>query len=146
MDIPPQVRSHPGSRRTSIGSGAGSPNSQSHMLSPLYNESPAPSRSASIISSAEGITTQTATQRFAIVPDETLIVHPDEIEQDDDLHNPDNLDQERDFRFWTRRGLVNVGGLGLVVLGILTLFIASPIVWVSLIPISSSTRRTAELT
>ena len=100
------------------------------MLTP-YNESRGPSRPESV-SSADGFTTQTVVQRFAIIPDETLIIHPEEIEQDDDLHNPDTLEKDRDFRIWTKRGAVNVGGLALVMFGLLTLFIASPIMWVDL--------------
>lgn len=53
---------------------------------------------------------------------------PEDVENDDYLHNPDPDDENtRECDIFTKRGLVNVGGLGLIVVGILILFIGYPI-------------------
>lgn len=58
-----------------------------------------------------------------------LIVYPKDIEADDELHAPDGKKIDRDFNFWTKRGLVNLGGLALLVGGILFLFIGYPVIF-----------------
>jgi hypothetical protein len=51
------------------------------------------------------------------------------VEKDDYLHNPDPSDKDRECNIFTRRGIVNVGGLAFLVLGILTLFIGYPVLY-----------------
>ncbi|KAF3147695.1 hypothetical protein TWF594_002285 [Orbilia oligospora] len=58
-----------------------------------------------------------------------LIVYPRDIEADDELHAPDGKKIDRDFNFWTKRGVVNLGGLVLLVGGILFLFIGYPVIF-----------------
>jgi hypothetical protein len=41
------------------------------------------------------INTQTISQRYNIVPSEGLLVFPEELENDDYLHNPDLSDRDR---------------------------------------------------
>jgi hypothetical protein len=57
---------------------------------------------------------------------------PEDVEKDDYLHNPDPNDKEK-MKFselFTKRGFLNVGGLALITLGLLTLFIGYPIMYV----------------
>jgi len=58
-----------------------------------------------------------------------LLLYPEDIEKDDDLHSPDS-DESRDCDIFTKRGFVNVGGLGLITLGLLALFIGYPALYV----------------
>lgn len=52
-------------------------------------------------------------------------MYPEDIEKDDDLHNPDR-DEQRDCDVCTKRGFANVGGLVLITLGLLFVFIGYP--------------------
>ena len=61
-----------------------------------------------------------------------MLLYPEEIEKDDWLHNPDNNDNEKnDCDIFTKRGMINVGGLAFITLGILLLFIGYPVLYVS---------------
>lgn len=71
--------------------------------------------------------TQTVSEKYNILPlaGNGLLLYPEDIEKDDDLHNPDG-DESRDCDIFTKRGFANVGGLALITLGLLTLFIGYP--------------------
>ncbi|KAK2745708.1 hypothetical protein FQN57_003605 [Myotisia sp. PD_48] len=111
------------SRRTSWSSEQGS-----RGLSPYGN----PFEDSRLISRTgsedDEITTQTVVEKFAINPDGNLLIYPHDIENDDYLHNPDPNEKDRRCDIWNRRGIVNLGGLILLVLGVITLFVASPVV------------------
>lgn len=112
------------SRRTSWSSDA---TRDSPFASP-FDDSRAPSRAGS----EEDLNTQTVSEKFNILPSAGLLLFPEDVEKDDYLHNPDPNDKDkRDCDIWNRRGLVNVGGLALLSLGILALFIGYPVLYVS---------------
>lgn len=114
------------SRRTSWSSeGGGEREGPGYAFSPLW-EYQSHSR---IGTDDDPVTTQTVVEKYAIMPSENLLVFPEDVEKDDYLHNPDPNDRRRDCNIWTRRGAVNVVGLAVVVLGILTLFIVYPILY-----------------
>jgi hypothetical protein len=70
-------------------------------------------------------------EKYNIQPSAGLLLFPEDIENDDYLHNPDADDQDkRECDIFTKRGMVNVGGLGFIVVGILVLFIGYPILYV----------------
>lgn len=94
-----------------------------------FADSRSPSRSGSRADSDEdNVNTQTVSEKYNILPSAGLLLFPEDIEKDDYLHNPDPKGkEERDCDIWTRRGIVNVGGLALITLGILTLFIGYPV-------------------
>ncbi|KAF3911419.1 hypothetical protein ABW20_dc0103603 [Dactylellina cionopaga] len=69
------------------------------------------------------------TEKFNIFPDDTLLMYPKDIEADDELHAPDGKKVDRDFNFWTKRGIVNLGGLLLLIGGIMFLFIGYPVIF-----------------
>lgn len=75
--------------------------------------------------------TQTVTEKYNCVPTPGLLVFPEDVELDDEMHNPDPDEKEhRDGNIWTKRGAVNLGGLGLLLLGMLSLFIIWPVLYV----------------
>jgi len=85
------------------------------------------------------VNTQTVSEKYNILPSAGLLLFPEDIEKDDYLHNPDPNGEPRDCDIFTKRGLVNVGGLAFMTIGILVLFIGYPALYVSiLIPITSS--------
>ena len=94
-----------------------------------FADSRSPSRSGSRADSDDdNVNTQTVSEKYNILPSAGLLLFPEDVEKDDYLHNPDPKGkEERDCDIWTRRGLVNVGGLALITLGILTLFIGYPV-------------------
>ena len=94
-----------------------------------FSDSRSPSRSGSRADSDDdNVNTQTVSERFNILPSEKLLLYPEEVEKDDYLHNPDPKGrEERDCDIWTTRGIANIGGLALITLGILTLFIGYPV-------------------
>jgi hypothetical protein len=94
-----------------------------------FADSRSPSRSGSRADSDDdNVNTQTVSERYNILPSAGLLLFPEEVEKDDYLHNPDPKGkEERDCDIWTTRGIVNVGGLALITLGILTLFIGYPV-------------------
>ncbi|KAF2404929.1 beta-glucan synthesis-associated protein KRE6 [Trichodelitschia bisporula] len=72
------------------------------------------------------INTQTVGEKYGIFPSSDLIIFPEDVEKDDDMHTPDPNDLENDCDCTSRRGLLNCGGLILLTLGILMLFIGYP--------------------
>jgi hypothetical protein len=92
-----------------------------------FDDSRAPSRAGS----DDDLNTQTVSEKFNILPSAGLLLFPEDVEKDDYLHNPDpNEKEKRDCDIFTRRGVVNVGGLAILALGILFLFIGYPILYV----------------
>lgn len=87
----------------------------------------ADSRPGSRAGSDEDVNTQTVSEKYNILPlaGNGLLLYPEDIEKDDDLHNPDG-DESRDCDVFTKRGFANVGGLVLITLGLLVLFIGYP--------------------
>jgi beta-glucan synthesis-associated protein KRE6 len=76
----------------------------------------------------ENLNTQTVSEKYNILPSAGLLLFPEDVEKDDYLHNPDPSGKEpRDCDIFTRRGIVNVGGLALITIGILFLFIGYPV-------------------
>lgn len=73
------------------------------------------------------VNTQTVTEKYNITPTDGLLLFPEDVEKDDYLHNPDPSDRERECDIWNRRGLINVGGLILLTIGFLVLFIGYPV-------------------
>lgn len=93
-----------------------------------FDDSRAPSRAGS---DDDNVNTQTVSEKYNILPSAGLLLFPEDIEKDDWLHNPDpNEKEKRECDIFTRRGLVNVGGLALITMGILVLFIGYPILYV----------------
>lgn len=72
------------------------------------------------------LSTQTVTEKFDIGPTTSLLWDPAYVEDDDDLHDPTKDNPKRDTDIWTRRGMVNLGGLFLIIFGLLVIFIAVP--------------------
>ena len=114
------------SRRTSISSDAPFRDSKFYGANP-FGDSRAPSRAGS---DDENINTQTVSEKYNILPSAGLLLFPEDVEKDDYLHNPDPNEKEpRECDIFTKRGFVNVGGLGLITLGLLVLFIGYPILY-----------------
>lgn len=114
------------SRRTSFSSdGKGG-----YGLDPFADSSAtsrAPSRAGS---DDEHVNTQTVSEKYNILPSAGLLLFPEDIEKDDWLHNPDpNEKEQRECNIFTKRGFANIGGLALMVLGLLVLFIGYPILY-----------------
>ncbi|KAF1991447.1 glycoside hydrolase family 16 protein [Aulographum hederae CBS 113979] len=112
------------SRRTSWSSEGSSRDSRNPFMSP-FDDSRAPSRAGS--SDDEFVNTQTVSEKYNILPSAGLLLFPEDIEKDDYLHNPDPNDKDRDCDVFSKRGVVNIGGLALITLGLLVLFIGFPI-------------------
>lgn len=89
-----------------------------------FHDSRAPSRAGS---DGDDVNTQTVSEKFNIMPTDGLLLFPEDVEKDDYLHNPDPADKDRDCDVWNRRGILNVGGLALLTIGILVLFIGYPL-------------------
>ena len=91
-----------------------------------FEDSRTPSRAGSDDDNI--VNTQTVSEKYNILPSAGLLLFPEDVEKDDYLHNPDPNEKEgRECDIFTKRGLANVGGLGLIVLGLLVLFIGYPI-------------------
>lgn len=116
------------SRRTSWTS-EGSRDSKYGPFASPFDDSRAPSRAGS---DDEGVNTQTVSEKYNILPSAGLLLFPEDVEKDDWLHNPDPNEKEKlQFRdCFSKRGLVNVGGLVFLIGGILVLFIVYPILYV----------------
>lgn len=112
------------SRRTSWSSEGGS-ESRGYFY-PRYEDMRSPSYGEG---DGDDVNTQTVTEKFNIMPSEGLLLFPEDVEKDDYLHNPDPNDKERDCDIWNRRGIVNGGGLVLLTLGLLMLFIGYPVLY-----------------
>ena len=78
-------------------------------------------------SDEENLNTQTVSEKYNILPSAGLLLFREDVEKDDYLHEPDPKGEPRECDIFTRRGLVNVGGLALITLGILVLFIGYPV-------------------
>ncbi|MCJ1267455.1 hypothetical protein MMC22_007340 [Lobaria immixta] len=112
----------PSSRRTSWSSD----NRDSRYGMNPFEDSRAPSRAGSDDDNV--VNTQTVSEKYNILPSAGLLLFPEDVEKDDYLHNPDANEKEtRECDIFTKRGIVNVGGLGLIVVGIIVLFIVYPI-------------------
>ena len=112
------------SRRTSLDSDGKRPDTKLIGADP-FADSRAPSRTGS---DDDNVNTQTVSEKYNILPSAGLLLYPEDVEKDDWLHNPDPNDkEERDCNMFNRRGVVNVGGLSLFVLGLLILFIGYPV-------------------
>jgi hypothetical protein len=89
-----------------------------------FDDSRAPSRAGS----EEDLNTQTVSEKFNIHPSAGLLLFPEDIEADDALHNPEPGEKDkRDCDIFTKRGIVNLGALGIMCIGLLFLFIGYPI-------------------
>lgn len=75
------------------------------------------------------VNTQTVSEKFNIMPTDGLLLFPEDVEKDDYLHNPDPADREGECDIWNRRGMMNVGGLVVLTVGLLVLFIGYPIMY-----------------
>lgn len=91
----------------------------------VFDDSRAPSRADS---DDMDLNTQTVSEKYNIMPSAGLLLFPEDVEKDDWLHNPDPNDKDRDrCDVFTKRGMVNVGGLLLICIGVLSLFIGYPV-------------------
>ncbi|KAF2089939.1 glycoside hydrolase family 16 protein [Saccharata proteae CBS 121410] len=127
-ESPSPMRSPSGysSRRTSWSSDSvGSRESRMGPFASPFDDSRAPSRAGS---DEEAVNTQTVSEKYNILPSAGLLLFPEDVEKDDWLHNPDpNEKEKRDCDIFSKRGMMNVGGLALLTLGLLMLFIGYPI-------------------
>lgn len=114
------------SRRTSWSSDAGSRDSRLGPFASPFDDSRAPSRAGS----DEDINTQTVSEKYNIMPSAGLLLFPEDVEKDDYLHNPDPNDKEPKCEIWSKRGLLNMGGLAIITIGILVLFVGYPALYV----------------
>ncbi|KAL8690369.1 MAG: hypothetical protein Q9218_004164 [Villophora microphyllina] len=90
-----------------------------------FEDSRTPSRAGS---DDDNVNTQTVSEKYNILPSAGLLLFPEDVEKDDWLHNPDpNEKERRECDIFTKRGFVNIGGLALITVGILVLFIGYPI-------------------
>ncbi|KAK5175380.1 beta-glucan synthesis-associated protein [Saxophila tyrrhenica] len=115
------------SRRTSWSSGSdASRDSRIGAYANPFEDSRAPSRAGS---DDEGVNTQTVSEKYNILPSAGLLLFPEDVEKDDWLHTPDPNDRDKMncADLFSKRGMMNVGGLALITLGILVLFIVYPI-------------------
>lgn len=127
----PTEMSYASSRRSSWSSeSAGSRSSRMGPFASPFDDSRAPSRAGS---DDEGVNTQTVSEKYNILPSAGLLLFPEDVEKDDWLHNPDPNDKDRDCDIWNKRGMLNVGGLALVTLGVLILFIGYPVLYVDVV-------------
>ncbi|KAF2190844.1 glycoside hydrolase family 16 protein [Zopfia rhizophila CBS 207.26] len=124
-DSPLRSPSALSSRRTSWSSeSVGSRDSRIGPFASPFDDSRAPSRAGS----EEDLNTQTVSEKYNILPSAGLLLFPEDVEKDDWLHNPDpNEKEKRECDIFTKRGIVNVGGLALITIGILVLFIGYPV-------------------
>ena len=80
----------------------------------------------------ENVNTETVSEKYNIMPTDGLLLFPEDVEKDDELHNPDPSDTDRDCQICNARGLLNIGGLAMITVGIVALFIVYPVVYVAL--------------
>ncbi len=67
-------------------------------------------------------------EKYNIMPSAGLLLVPEEVEKDDWLHNPDPNDKDMEkCDIWSKRGMVNMGGLILMTAGIMMLFVGYPV-------------------
>jgi hypothetical protein len=134
------------SRRTSFSSDGGRSRDSRHGpigVSP-FDDSRAPSRAGS--SDDGDVNTQTVSEKYNIMPSAGLLLYPEDVEKDDWLHNPDPNESDREkCDVFTKRGVVNIGGLALITLGILAIFIGYPVMYGSSEPLSRASTHTNAL-
>jgi len=123
------------SRRTSWSS-SGSRDSRHGPFATPFDD-PSYSRSSSRVGDRDsdeelGMNTQTVSEKYSIIPSAGLLLYPEDVEKDDYLHNPspDDKDEPRCDVF-SKRGMMNIGGLAIITLGVLTLFIGYPVLYAS---------------
>lgn len=94
-----------------------------------FADSRGPSRADSRTDSDDdNVNTQTVSEKYNILPSAGLLLFPEDVEKDDYLHNPDPKGEEtRDCDIFTKRGFVNIGGLLLITVGLLMLFVGYPV-------------------
>ncbi|OJJ76368.1 hypothetical protein ASPBRDRAFT_51991 [Aspergillus brasiliensis CBS 101740] len=112
------------SRRTSWSSEAVSYDARAYLYS-RFDDSRAPSRAES---DDNDVNTHTVTEKYNIMPTEGLLLFPEDVEKDDYMHNPDPNDRDIVCDVWNKRGLVNLGGLLLMTVGFVVLFVAYPVI------------------
>jgi beta-glucan synthesis-associated protein KRE6 len=115
------------SRRTSWSSDAGSRDSRYGPFASPFDDSRAPSRAGS---DDDNINTQTVSEKYNIMPSAGLLLFPEDVEKDDYLHNPDPNDKDQEkCDVFSKRGMMNVGGLAFITIGLLVLFIGYPVLY-----------------
>ena len=120
------------SRRTSISSDGRGRDNKMYELDP-FADSRAPSRAGS---DDDNVNTQTVSEKYNILPSAGLLLFPEDVEKDDWLHNPDPNEKEtRECNIFTKRGFVNVGGLGFMTIGLLMLFVVYPVLYDHQLPL-----------
>ena len=92
-----------------------------------FQDSRAPSQHSHSGSEEHDVNTQTVSEKFNIMPTDGLLLFPEDVEKDDYMHNPDPMDKDRDCDIWNRRGVMNLGGLLVLTIGLLVLFIGYPL-------------------
>lgn len=66
--------------------------------------------------------------KYNVMPTAELLLYPNDKEEDDALHDPTTgMESDNECDVFTRRGLVNVGGLFFITAGVLMLFIGYPV-------------------
>ena len=84
---------------------------------------------ASRAGSVEDVNTQTVSEKYTIMPSAGLLLFPEDVEKDDDMHAPDPSDRDKltCSDLFSKRGCVNVSGLLFITVGVLLLFIGYPV-------------------
>ncbi|KAI6249749.1 hypothetical protein HI914_01334 [Erysiphe necator] len=125
IESPSRTFSHLSSRRGSFDSEGSRDTSRHSPFVSIFDDSRAPSRAES---DDDNLNTQTVSEKYNIMPSAGLLLFPEDVEKDDWLHNPDPNDKDNDgCDIFTKRGMANVGGLILICLGVLFLFIGYPV-------------------
>lgn len=96
-----------------------------HLVSPTSD-----SRPVSRDDSEHEITTQTVATKYNIMPMDGLLLFPEDTEKDDYMHNPDPNEKVHECDICNRRGMVNMGGLVVLTVGFLMLFVGYPVLYV----------------
>lgn len=111
------------SRRTSWSSEAGGP-----FVSPFEDRFSRASSTGGESDEEPGLNTQTVSEKYNIMPSEGLLLFPEDVEKDDYLHNPSLDDKEGPgCDVFSKRGMMNIGGLFLITMGVAMLFIGYPV-------------------
>lgn len=98
--------------------------------SPPHSHSSRTSRASSLAGSDEeaALNTQTVSEKFSVVPSSGLLIYPSDVETDDWMHDPMKGGKDkRDYSYWNKRSVVNVGGVAFIGLGVFALFVIFPI-------------------
>lgn len=76
---------------------------------------------------------QAITEKYNITPSAGLLLYPYDKEDDDKYHDPatEMEDDDHGCDVFTKRGLMNIGGLIFITVGILVLFIGYPVLSVT---------------